>query len=256
MNIDSCKYCHIPSYEGTTVSQFAMLNHMDAKELITSSPTKTSPQDPIPTQLLKVYVDTFTPLITTIVNTSISTGIFPKIWKGAFVTLLLKKEGLEQIPRNFRPISNLNFVSKILEKSVMNQFMKHCSSHSLQSKHNSAYKPYHSTETILLKISSDVFNNMDKQEVTILCLLDLSAAFDSTDYGNFFSLLHNRFGLDQKALDWFKSYLTSKWQQITVNSALSEKQWLTCGVPKAAVQDCCAFWPTSLHCMTPWLSMT
>ena len=75
---------------------------------------------------------------------------------------------------------------------------------------------------------------MDKQEVTILCLLDLSAAFDFIDHDSFFTLLQNRYGLDHRAQDWFMSFLTGRWQQVTMNKVTSEKQSLTCGVPQGS----------------------
>ena len=83
---------------------------------------------------------------------------------------------------NFRPISNLNFISKILEKVVASRIQSHLSSNSLSSSFQSAYRIFHSTETTLLKIHNDLILAMDRGEVTSLILLDLSAAFDTVDH--------------------------------------------------------------------------
>ena len=83
---------------------------------------------------------------------------------------------------NFRPISNLNFISKILEKVVASRIQYHLSSNSLSSSFQSAYRIFHSTGTTLLKIHNDLILAMDRGEVTSLILLDLSAAFDTVDH--------------------------------------------------------------------------
>ena len=108
-------------------------------------------------------------------------GIFPECWKCPVITPLLKKPGLEPIPKNYRPISNLSYLSKIIEKAALTQYVDHVESAGLSSSYNSAYKKNHSTETLLVKLHSDIMNNMDNKQVTLLVLLDLSAAFDTVN---------------------------------------------------------------------------
>ena len=111
------------------------------------------------------------------INLSLSEGIFPSSFKQALVQPLLKKSSLSTDDlNNFRPISNLNFISKIHEKVVASRIQSHLSSNSLSSSFQSAYRIFHSTETTLLKIHNDLILAMDRGEVTSLILLDLSAA--------------------------------------------------------------------------------
>ena len=99
-------------------------------------------------------------------------------------------------PNNVRPISNFNFISKILEKVVASRIRSHLSSNSLSSSFQSAYQIFHSTETTFLKIHNDLILAMDRGEVTSLILLDLSAAFDTVDHFIILTRLQNCFGLD------------------------------------------------------------
>ena len=115
--------------------------------------------------------------IVNIINFSLSEGIFPSSIKQAIVHPLLKKPSLpDDDLNNFCPISNLNFISKILKKVVASRIQSHLMSNSLSSSFQSAYRMFHSTETTLLSIHNDL---MDRGEVTSLILLDLSAALDT-----------------------------------------------------------------------------
>ena len=110
-------------------------------------------------------------------------GVVPQDFKQALVNHLIKKQTLcKSDLRNYRPISNLSFLSKILEKVVANRLHEHIHNHHLSNDLQSAYKRFHSTETALLKIHNDIVDNMDNGKVTALTLLDLSAAFDTIDH--------------------------------------------------------------------------
>ena len=105
------------------------------------------------------------------------------LWlKEALVCPLLKKPGLDIIFKNFRPVSNLAFLSKLTEKAVFHQIHEHMVNTNLYPNAQSAYRVHHSTETALLKVKNDILLNMNKQHVTLLVLLDLSAAFDTVEH--------------------------------------------------------------------------
>ena len=157
-------------------NQFKELSQQEIMDIIMKSPNKSCCLDPVPTELLKKCIDILIKPITAIVNKSLLTGSFPDCWKCALVIPLLKKLDLDLISKNYRPVSNLPFVAKIIEKSALPQFVQHLQQNGLYSTQNSAYKEYHSTETLLVKVYSDIMNSMDRQQVTILVLLDLSAA--------------------------------------------------------------------------------
>ena len=103
------------SYTGNHLTKFNQLTHTDVRKLIMSSKTTSCDLDPIPTSLLKDHVSILTPIITKIINLSLQTGEFPTEWKLALIKPLLKKPGLATTLKNYRPISNLSFISKITE---------------------------------------------------------------------------------------------------------------------------------------------
>ena len=184
-------------------------------KLISASESKQCPLDSIPTFLLKLCFNELGPIITNLVNLSLSEGIFPSSFKQALIQPLLKKSSLSTDDlNNFCPISNLNFISKILKKVVASRaFNLTLSSNSLSSSFESAYRIFHSTETTLLKIHNDLILAMDRGEVTSLILLDLSVAFDTVDHSILLTRLQNWFGLDGLSLDWFSSYLSFRQSQ-------------------------------------------
>ena len=128
-------------------TQFTRVTEDEVRRLVKASPVKTCPLDPIPTWLLKLCTDELVPAITEIINTSISTGYVANSMKEALISPLLKKSSLEPIFKNFRPVSNLSFVSKLVEKVVASQLKKHMMENNLLEKYQSAYRPGHSTET-------------------------------------------------------------------------------------------------------------
>jgi len=98
----------------------------------------------------------------------------------------------------------------------------------------SAYKQFHSTETLLLRVQNDILMKMDEGEVVILVLLDLSAAFDTIDHKILLERLEKRYGVMDDALKWFKSYLTNRTQSVCINGIESEKLPLIHGVPQGS----------------------
>lgn len=178
-------------------------------------------------------MDELLPVIRKLVNLSLESGVFAEDWKNALVHPLLTKAGLKPINKNFRPVSNLQVTSKITEKSVAIQLQDHMTTINLFPVFQSAYRQNHSTETALFKVKNDLLLNMDKGHVTLLVILDLSAAFDTVDHGILLHWLQFKLGLRDKALLWFKSYLAGRKQQVSVNGTLSDKFNLTC-VPQGS----------------------
>ena len=148
-----------------------------------SSSSKSCDLDPIPTSVLKNCLDILITPITEIINISMETSTFPQNFKEAHVRPLLKKTSLPKNElKNYRPVSNLSFISKILEKIVANRLQAHIKNNHLCNPLQSVYRRHHSTESALLKVHNDIIISMDKGEVTALTLLDLSAAFDTIDH--------------------------------------------------------------------------
>ena len=178
------------------LSNFNPTTFSEIRNLIFSSQNKQCELDSIPTFLLKLCFDELGLTIINIINFSLSEGIFPSSFKQAIVHHLLKKPSLpDDDLNNIRPISNLNFISKILEKVVASRIQSHLLSNSISSSFQSAYRMFHSTDTTLLGIHNDLVLAMDRGEVTSLILLDLSAAFDTVDHSILLHRLQHWFGL-------------------------------------------------------------
>ncbi|XP_072046572.1 uncharacterized protein [Amphiura filiformis] len=166
-----------------SLTNFDVLSENDVLEYVQKSPAKSCCLDPIPTWLIKQHPDMFVPIITKITNDSLMTGAFPACLKQAIVTPLIKKQSLNpETLKNYRPVSNIPYVSKVIEKHVIKQISAYMESNELCDPLQSAYRPLHSTETALLKVKSDIMQHLAKREGVFLVLLDLSAAFDTVNH--------------------------------------------------------------------------
>ena len=130
--------------------QFTPMTESEVKTIIISMKSKSCEIDPIPTHIFKQLLPSVIPIVTKIVNLSLSKGEFCQIWKTAVVRPLLKKEGLDPIKPNYRPVSNLTFMSKIIEKCMLHQLKHHCDTYNLLPDYQSAYHENYSCETCLL----------------------------------------------------------------------------------------------------------
>ena len=167
-------------------------------------------------------------------NLSLESGLFADDWKCALVFPLLKKPGLDLLYKNYRPVSNLQYVSKLTEKMVFDQIHTHMMTHSLYPEFQSAYRKNHSTETALVRVTNDILMKMNTQEVTLLVMLDLSAAFDTVNHKILLTRLNEELGICGSALEWFKSYLAKRGQRVYMDGSLSERFSLECGVPQGS----------------------
>ena len=172
--------------------------------------------------------------ITNMVNLSLQTGYFAETWKTAVVYPSLKKPGLDLLFKNFRLISNLQFVSELTERVVASQIQCHMITNNLFPQLQSAYRSHHSPETALLKATNDLLMNVDKCNVSLLLLLDLSAAFDTVDHGILLQSLQRKLGVCGAALSWFKSYLEGRSQRICMKETLSQPFDLKWGIPQCS----------------------
>jgi len=159
--------------------------------LVSRLPNKSSSCDPLPCRFLKSCIDILAPFLTNLFNRSLSFGVFPALWKHATVFPILKKgKSNSQDASSYRPISNLPLLSKLLERIVSVQIRSYLKSNQLLPPLQSAYRPNHSTETSLLKLSSDVLHLLDNGKMCLLSFLDMSSAFDTVDHQTLLQKLH------------------------------------------------------------------
>ena len=196
------RYCSPLKYRQLVTEDFV-------KTVVQEMPKKSYDLDPIPTSVLYDCLDEIIPIVTSIMNKSLSSGIVPHCFKHAPVKPLLKKVCLDPNSlKHYRPVSNLPFLSKVLERIVLKQFLQHLQSHSLLEPFQSAYRKCHSTETALLRVVNDLLQASDSGCVSILSLLDLSAAFDTVDHNILITRLRSTFSCSGMVLHWFISYLS------------------------------------------------
>ena len=205
-------------------------------KLISQAANKSCQLDPVPTWIVKKYSSLLAPFLATLFNKSLESGVYPTIFKHAIVLPLLKKDNLDVTqPCNYRPVSNLPFISKLLEKIVLVRLQRHLDRIVGVPRHQSAYRKGHSTETATLKVLNDMLMAADRGEVTVLCLLDLSAAFDTVDHKLLISRLQCRVGVVDIALEWITSYLTGRSYSVVYGSFMSDAIQLECSVPQGSV---------------------
>jgi len=137
---------------------------------------------------------------------------------------------------NYRPVSNLTFLSKVIERIVAQQLNDYLAANNLLTGNQSAYKRFHPTETTMFRVLSDTLgSSADAQQVTLLSLLDLSAAFDCVDHPLLVLRLQRNFGLTCQVLRWLTSFLNGRTQQIAYAGLVSATHSVIFGVPQRFV---------------------
>ena len=194
-----------------------------------------SPIDPLPLSLFHKLAFILTPFIFNIINISLHSGIVPSSLKHAIIKPILKKQGLDiECLSNYRPISQLPFISKILERIVSKQLINYLNANSLFDTRQSAYRKFHSPETLLLSILDDFLNKLDNNSNIQLILLDLSAAFDTIDHSILIKRLEG-IGIVGIPLAWVKSYLSERTFSIKIDNHYSSTCKMYYGVPQGSV---------------------
>ena len=227
-----------PWEENNTVDPMISFNKVSesyVNEIIHRSPASTCELDPLPSHLMKRISDQCVPTVCTIINKSLMEGIFPNTYKHALITPLIKKPGLPLVFSSYRPVSNLTFLSKVLERIVASQILDHFARNELLEPFQSAYKQCHSTETALLRVQNDLLMALDKNCICLLILLDLSAAFDTINLDLLLHRLEKQCGISGVVKSWFTSYLHGRTNQVIIQGIKSTKCSVKQGVPQGSV---------------------
>ena len=217
------------------LSTFSPISDSDVFTNLLSLSNKYSKCDPIPTSLLKCCADLLTPFLTFLFNRSLLTGSFPATWKQALVSPTLKKSSAHaHDTSSYRPISHLPTLSKMLEKVVSLQLLKHISDHDLLPVFQSAYRKHFSCETAVIKISSDMLQSFDEGKIGLMAFLDLSSAFDCVNHLTLSSRLQKSYGLTDNCLKWFQSFLEDREMAVS-HVTLTSFSPVVSGVPQGSV---------------------
>lgn len=223
--IDDCKW-----------SEFNPITAQELREIVNDINLKDCEEDPLPIKLVMQCFDALENIILLIVNSSLREGKFPTALKNALVRPAIKNEKDDPNSyKNYRPISNLPFLSKVIEKSVQYQLNKHLELNDLHTDYQSGYRANHSCETATLAIYNDLLCLTDRQSKVVLLLLDLSAAFDTVHHELLLNKLNRNFGVHGNVLKWFKSYLSDRSFSVSIGKSKSSKCYLRIGVPQGSI---------------------
>ena len=169
---------------------FAPTSNTELSNIANNIIMKSCILDPLSSTLLNQHLDFFLPINLKIVNLSLESGHFQSL-KSAVLSPLLKKANLHhEVLANYKPISNLKVISKIIEKVVAVRLQKYLEANQLNEPLQSAHKPFHSCETALVRVHNDILVAIDKRHCVMLLLLDPSAAFDTVDHDILLTRLH------------------------------------------------------------------
>ena len=213
--------------------KFREVTELEIVKTITGLKTNSSGVDGINSFILKLIVKRVSHIILDIIQTSFRTKTFPERWKFAIISPIPKNDHPFK-ETDFRPISLLCALSKVLEKMANKQICEYLIKHSFLDVHQSAYRPNHGCITALLKVVDDILDGIDDSEATLLILLDFSKAFDTINHRLLLEKL-SILGFEIDALEWVKSYLTGRKQQVRTENETSDFIELKNGVPQGSI---------------------
>ena len=227
-NFYSSKGVKPNSYNFSMVLESQVLKYIDKLGF-----NKATGLDGIPARFVKDSASIIANPLSHIINLSIIQGLVPDDLKLARVVPLHKKNDKTEVG-NYRPVSILNIISKILERVIYDQMDGYLSENDLLYSQQSGFRRKFSTETCLIQLSDFIRFHMDKGKLVGMVLLDLQKAFDTVDHGILLMKL-KAIGLSESAVRWFSSYLSDRQQLVDVSGTLSSKAKVTCGVPQGSI---------------------
>ena len=219
------------------LSTFAPTTEEELRKIITEHGVKCSPEDPLPAEVLTTNLDTFLPFWVEIVNLSLEIGKMDKV-KGAVILPLIKElnsmTDTEEY-KNYRPVSNLVFIGKLIERVVDIRLQEHLDINNLNIKEEYGYKQSHSTELLLTWVTNNLLEACDNNLPSVVLLLDLSAAFDTVDHEKLLKILEAEIGVTGVALRWFREFLTNRTQRVKIGDSYSDIALLLFGVIQGSI---------------------
>lgn len=222
---------NIPDYTMSSLQNLCITEEETLKILASLNISKAVGPDDVSPRVLHAGRKILSPILTKFFNASLSSGIYPDLWKRAHITPIHKKDD-PSLTSNYRPVSLLSCTSKVFEKIVTNKLMAYLGD--LITDKQSGFLPFHSTVTQLLEIYDEIVQALNCQKEIQFLFFDISKAFDRVWHrGLLFKL--EKFGIKNTMLQWFKSYLTNRKQCVILKGTKSEYLSIDAGVPQGSV---------------------
>ena len=220
----------VPNLSHITVEKnevLGLLNSLDVH--------KSTGPDKLPAKILKLSALLIYEPLTKLFNKSLSTATFPNMWKTANITPIFKKKGSALNPVNYRPISLLSCLSKILERVVFNRIYEHLTTNRLLSDKQSGYRPHHSTQLQLAHMTHELYKSLDQGRNFTTVYLDITKYFDKIWHSGLLYKCQTNFNITGKVHDWLKSYLTDRQHRVRVGNTYSCLQTINAGCPQGSI---------------------
>ena len=219
-----------------SLTHFSLINSEDLMKIIKSMKNKTCRSDPIPTAIVKKNINNLIHILTRIVNSCILENTFPDSLKNALVTPIIKDQSKSSEDyKNYRPVSDLPFLSKVLEQVIYQQLSNHIEINGLHCKYQSSYRKHHSCETSMIRMVGDIQSMVGEGMCVILVLLDNSAAFDTVDHRVLLYRLEHQYKVKNEALNMIKSYLNGRTFSVMIGDKVGDPEGLRYGVPQGSI---------------------
>ena len=220
----------VPALNQITVTEAEVLSALN-----TLDPNKSTGPDELPTKILKMIAILIAEPLTKLFNKSLTTSMFPNLWKNANITPIFKRKGSASDPHNYRPISLLCCLSKILEKIVFRHIYSHLTDNSLLSDTQSGYRPHHSTQLQLAYMTDSLYKALDKGHDFTAIYLDVTKYFDRIWHKGLLFKCENDYFISGSLLNWLKSYLTDRRHRVKIGNAFSTTLTINAGCPQGSV---------------------
>ena len=219
---------------------FSTVSNEDTRQAISLIKTNACGHDELSAVFLKKLTPFLIPYLTHIINNCITACIFPKSWKVGVVKPIPKVSNPAGVD-DFRPISILPCLSKILERIMHLQIIEHVNKNQLFYENQSGFRTGLSTNTAMLKVVHDISSAIEYKYVTILCLLDLKKAFELVDHETLLKKLETLFSFSRYSCALVKSYLNERMQLVKIGSESSALIKVTSGTPQGGILSALLF---------------
>ena len=224
-----------PSWMCKNFIQFRPISDEETLKILNNMKKTTCDVDPCNINFLMEFKGILLGTWTKIINKLLLSGYFLQSWKKAIIRPLIKSSKLHREFKNYRPISNLSFISKSIEKTALLQHSTFFEDQNLLPTYQSAYHKHHSTETAVLNICDEILENAEHNKLTVMVCLDLSAAFDTVIHSILKSVMEHYFGLKDTALNWLSSYISNRQFSVKIGGSFLHAHIINFLVPQGSI---------------------